>query len=215
MSELQRSTLDDVDISTEQDLLSFTYLGASPVEVIVRVDLTELSGDGGTYVMHAYIDDVLVVPDSLVSVSAGVPSVIMTSRSIPLDSGDVLKVAVVGQGGDTSVDSVVSVRSATPATISDLTGIGQIVIDEDYGGANNLQVFDPVNTIAVGGAKILIFLKADYDNNLRGDEHIRAQSLSLVDGSWANPARLDPETYIVLVEKAGYRTRKYELVVTA
>ena len=83
------------------------------------------------------------------------------------------------------------------------TGQGAVMVNHNYGGSNALQVIDE-NSAPLDGAKILIYLKSDYDAGLRTASYVKGFSQTLVTGLWEWNIHLDPATYYAIVSKDGY-----------
>lgn len=204
--ELKNDTRSNVNISAETEILSYTYSGSSPIEVIVRADIgttTQPIAGGGNYSIHVYIDGVLVTPTSINQVPSGKNKTIAISRPVPLNSNDVLTVSVIGQGGDTSVGTITTVRSATPLLPSDLFGTGAIPIDHDYPDLDSLTYLSPGGT-GINGATIVSYRRDDYDNGNRADLFVTGRAVTVETGEWRNPIYLNPGAYTLVFAKSGF-----------
>ncbi len=202
--ELARVVQSNINISSELEVLSYTHTG-DVAEILVRVDL----GDGvrpivggGVYVLNIYLDTVLVTPVSVVNVPAGATKTIMVSRQIPIEVGDVVSIRVTGLSGDTNVNTITSIRDATPAKLSDFVGGGSVMVDHDYGGADELT-YETSLGAGIDNAQINVYLKTDYDAGNRSNTFVVARAITDVNGHWERAVMLDPETYTLIYYKQG------------
>jgi hypothetical protein len=215
--ELIRQPKTALDISTEQDLLEYEYTGDEPREVIVRAVIGSptrpLSGAGGNYYLLMYIDDVKVVPDSETRIDAGRTRAIVSGRPIAIDTGETVRVAIIGLTGDVSVDVVTTLRDATPLREDAVFGTGGILVDHDYGGEDNLQLKVSGTCVTLQGALIQAYLRSDYAARRRGGAYVRGQTTTDVNGRWQNALMLQPEDYTLLISRSGYATTTVNLTV--
>lgn len=112
---------------------------------------------------------------------------------------------------DTNLDAKVSTR-ATPGDIpAPPEGDGDIPVDHNTGGTDNLRLTR--DGIGIGDAIIIAYLKSDYD---AGNRTRRGKSTTGDDGRWLYPMMLDPGTYILIAEKPGvYKPDPREIEVSA
>lgn len=215
--ELQRTNSFDVDITSEASVLSYTYTGANPLEVMARVDLGDASKPiqgGAQYTLNFYINGVLVTPVSTVQVPAGSVRTIMVSRQVPIDAGDVVVIKVLGIAGDTAVDTVATLRSATPLQSSDIFGTGSISVDHDYGGTNALTYVTPQGA-GIADASIIAYRTADYNVGNRSNSFVVGRTHTVSGGVWAHPIMLSPDTYTLIYYAAGlYGPDRRDVVVS-
>lgn len=203
--ELARESKFALDASTEVEVLAYTYSGTTTREVLCRVDLGDTDGPitgGGTYSLNIYIDDVRVAPSSDVTIPAGTTKAIFISRAILLEAGDQVSIRVTGQSGDAAVNSIASLRDATPVTKSEVQGSGSVVVDHDYGGTDALAVMTTEGA-RVDGVSIRAYREADYSAGNRGPSFVVAEILTNVDGRWIQPMMLESGSYILLLFKRG------------
>lgn len=204
--ELDNETKTNINISSEIEVLNYVYPGPNPREVIARVTIGDavnsLSGVGGNYTVNVYLDDVVVSPSSTIVVSSGLDSTVVISKSIPIDVGDEVSIRVIGLIGDTSVNTIATLRDATPIVINDVTGDGSVPVDEDYGGTDELA-YETAGGAGVADATILVYLTDDYDNGDRGDEFIVAKTTTISGGRWAFALNLDPGDYTLIYYRTG------------
>lgn len=199
--ELDRETHSAVDITSAFAILTFPYPGTATREVIARVDLGSLShplvGTGGIYQLQFLINNVPVIPDAGVVAQAGQTKIILASRPIPINPSDVLVITVVGLVGDTSVDTVVSLRDATPATISDIAGPGYTAVDHNFGGADNLA-YQTAGGVGIANAEIDCYSADDWNVGNQSPAFIIATSRTGNDrGRWLMPMMLLPGDYVL------------------
>lgn len=203
--ELARIVKDNISIVSETEVLSYTYSGTATKEVIARVDLGNVANPiagNGSYTLNIYIDSVMVVPSASVAVPSGQTKAIMISRPIPLESGDVISIKVIGLGGDTSIDSVTTLRDATPVTVSDVLGPGTVIVNHNYGGTDNLT-YRTSGGSGIDNAVVQAYLTSDYDAGSTTTNFIVAQVLTNVQGRWVRDMVLDPAAYTLIYYKQG------------
>ena len=204
--ELARIVMDNISIVSETEVLSYTYSGIATKEVLARVDLGNTANPivgNGIYKLNIYIDTVMVMPTSSVEVPPGQTKAIMISRAIPLESGDVVSIKVIGLSGDASIDSITTLRDATPVTVSDVLGPGSVIVNHDFGSTDNLS-YKTSGNVGIDNAIIQAYLKSDYDNGLTTASYIVAQTITNVLGRWTRNMVLDPEEYTLIYYKQGY-----------
>jgi hypothetical protein len=203
--ELARTARTAIDISSEADVLSYAHTGPDVVEVIARVDLGSQArpiAGGGSYVLTFYIGDVPIMPVSSVDVDSDSGRAVVVSRPVPLNVDDEITIAVTGLAGDTAVDVTTTLRDGTPAKVTDLTGVGAVPVDHDYGGTDELAVRTATGA-GVDGANVWAYRTEDYDAGRRGREFVVAAATTDAAGRWERPMLLDPGEYTLLVFKQG------------
>lgn len=215
--ELARSTKLNLNLTTEIEVLSYTYSGANPIEVFARVDLglgtALLSGVGGSYLLNIYINGVPVEPASAVTVPAGKTQSIMTSRQIALNSGDAVSIRVMGLSGDTNVSTLASLRDATPIAVTDIEGAGARSVDHNYGGPDALAASSPAGA-RLSGVHVVAYLASDYAAGNQGPQFQRGSSITDINGRWQHPIMLDPGSYTLLFYLQGvYQPQTVSLTV--
>jgi hypothetical protein len=117
-----------------------------------------------------------------------------------LETGDVLTITVIGDPTDTDVNTVTILSDATPAQAVDLTGTGQIIVDHDYGGADNLR-YVTNDGGGIGGAIVRAYLSSEYSQGNRGRSYIVTETRTTTDGRWAQAMMLDAGTYTLVFYK--------------
>lgn len=203
--ELKRQTETALDISAGGVVLTYDYIGTLPIEVVARVDLGLPGGEiagAGAYTVAFRIDDMLVSPTNQLTIPAGQTDAILVTRPVPLLPDDTLTVTVTGRPGDTAVNTRTSLRDMTAVKQSDVTGVGAVAVDHNYGGADALTV------VAAGGARVdnasvRAYRQADYAAGRRTPEYVVGQTYTAQDGRWSSPIMLDPGTYTLLIFKQG------------
>lgn len=111
-----------------------------------------------------------------------------------------------GATAETPGDSV-QVVGFDPAAQSSGSGSGSVAVDQDYGGTDALTIENPGGS-RVDGATIRAYRAADYAAGQTGPEFVVAQTLTDVNGHWAQPLLLDPESYTLLIYKRGVITTR-------
>ena len=202
--ELTRETTTDLNISTEVEVLSYANNGQAR-EVLARVQLgtsgQPITGNG-SYTIRIYINGVLNIPDSPISIPSGVTKAIANSRIVVVDADEIVSVRVLGLGGDTAVTVTTILRDATAITPSEVTGDGDVEVDHNYGGADALS-YKTSGNVAIVGADIRIFTAADYTAGNRANQYIVARSNTTAGGRWSRPVLLAPGNYTLLYYKQG------------
>jgi hypothetical protein len=217
--ELKREVQFSVDISTEASVLTYTYTGTRPIEVVARVDLgtdaEPISGVGGNYRLLVYLDDAAIMPASNLSVDPDRDRVVLVSRTIPLEPGDEVVVKALGLAGDVAVGTICTLRDVTPLRVDEVVGDGTVIVDHDYLGADSLAVQSSLGN-RVDGATLQLFRAEDYNANRRSPEYIVARTSTNVHGRWLQPMTVDPATYVLLIYKQNeFQPRAITLTVTA
>jgi hypothetical protein len=204
MPELANQTKTDLNIGAEAEVLSYTYVGAIPIEVMARVDLGDtgqpIAGDGN-YLLNFYVNSVLITPVSIVNVPTGVTRTTMVSRAVPLRQNDLVSIRIVGRPFDVSVDTVTSLRDVSPTKITDVLGFGPIQVDHNYGGPDNLA-YQTASGAAIEDATILVFTALDYNMGNIDAGFAIARSMTTQDrGRWNQAVMLNPGQYVIVFTK--------------
>lgn len=206
MAELHSESRQHVDLSLEGEVLSWSYGGSLPIEVVARIDLgTEdrpLAGGGGPYQANMYLNTVGVAPVGDVMVAPGRTRAIVVSKPVAVRPGDVIALRVVGRPDDVDVDTFATLRDVTPAKLSELVGDGAVQVDHNYGGADNLA-YQESGGRGIVGADIRVFLKSDYDAGRRANGYVVARTGTTTGGRWAAPLMLDHGAYVLVCYAAG------------
>ncbi len=204
--ELQHTIKTNISIVSEVELLSYTHTLTPLREVLIRVDIGDaikpIAG-GGTYSANVYINNIVISPQSSVTVPSGVIKTIIVSKIIPLVRNDVVSLRITGLSADTSVNTVASVRDATPITIAEVTGPGAVLVNHNYGGTDALS-YKTSGGSGIDNANIYVFIKTDYDSNNTGNAFIVAKTTTNVAGQWVSNLMLDPTVYTLVYFKQGY-----------
>lgn len=203
--ELARNTSIGADISTEFEVLTYTYTGSKPIEVISRVDLGDtvnpIAG-GASYLLSFYIDGVFISPESAIDIPVSKDRTIMNSRSIALESGDVVSIRIKGTLADTSVNIAATLRDSTPVLRSEVLGIGNINVDHDYPTTDNMRVITPEGA-GIQNVDIKTYLTSDYNAGIRGVDAIRGQTKTDAEGRWSAPFDLGAGSYTFVFTGTG------------
>lgn len=217
MAELHREVKTGVDISSTIIVMTYTYTGNDSKIVLVRVevgDAVKPIAGGQNYEISALIDDVPVTPVSTILVPVSQDRAIMQSRQVVLEKDDVLKVRIKGAPGDTDVNLVSFIMDATPATLTEITGNGEVLVNHDYGGDDVLS-YKRSTGQGIGDATVQAFLASDYNAGRRTRNYIQAESTTDVNGRWSRAMMLDPAEYVLVYYKQGeYGPDTYELTVS-
>ncbi len=93
------------------------------------------------------------------------------------------------------------------ADIEDLitqTGGGSVFVDHNFGAPpEGLLCYIDNCKKGIDNADILVYLKADWDNNRRANKYVIARSTTNVQGLWTRPVFLDPAVYAIVFTKQG------------
>jgi hypothetical protein len=108
-----------VNLSAEVDLGEYTHEGDSSIIVQARIDLDDIVGNF-TYTFYVYVNDFLISPESSVAVPTGRTTAIAQSRTLILNSGDVIRFSGLGDAADVSVSSVLVLADVTPISAADV-----------------------------------------------------------------------------------------------
>ncbi len=173
--------------------------------MLVRINLGDTDKPivgGGQYVLKTSINGSLLAPNATVQVPVSTTRTVLISRSIPIDSGDVLSLRLVGLPGDTSVNASISIRDVTPLRADELEGAGVVAVDHNYGGTDALAVMT-LDAQRIDNAAVAAYLRTDYDAGRRGAAYVVGRTLTDVNGRWASPLMLDPGEYTLFAYKQG------------
>lgn len=134
----------------------------------------------------------------------GVPLVYeVTMGLVPFSSG----IYAIEIGGE---------RASRPGPVLPIEGCGNISVDHDYGGADNLA-YTNASGCPVVGAEIYVFKKTDFDaaQPAYPDRNLAAAGTTTrANGHWNHALKLNAGDYVVLYEKPGeYGPDTQELVV--
>lgn len=102
---LKKSIKTSIDITSEIEVLNYTYTNTDEIPIISRVDITNIIGNGRYYV-NLYINDQEVLPSFSISVANGQTKLVAQSKQFIIVKNDVISIRVVGLSGDTSINSV-------------------------------------------------------------------------------------------------------------
>lgn len=203
--ELTRVSKTALNLSSEVELLSYTLPAGNTREIIARAEIGDavnaLSGSGGVYSVRYYIDGIRVLPDSDINFPVGLTRAVLVSRAVPVEPGEVVGIRLLGQAGDTSVNTVTSLRNATPVLASDLAGDGSVAVNHNYGGTDALTYED--DGVGIDNATIRAYLASEYNAGNRSAEYVVATSYTNVEGRWTVTMMLDPDDYILVFHKQG------------
>lgn len=100
--------------------------------------------------------------------------------------------------GADAADLLVEIVSHNPFAF----GIGSVVVDHDYGGADALA-YKTEGGAGIDNAVVRAYLKTDYDAGNTGSEYIKATTMTDVNGRWTDQMNLDPATYTLYYFKQG------------
>lgn len=81
------------------------------------------------------------------------------------------------------------------------TDPGKVLVDQDYGGVNNLTY--EIDSIPVADASIEVFLDSSYTAGNRDSPYRIATSRQTAAGNWAAACYLDPDTYVLRYYRNG------------
>ena len=117
MNQIATTTLTAQDISSP--LLVYTYTADADRELLVELLASGLAGGGGYLACLTKqiggLGAVYQSPTALAYLAAGVTTVSLVTGSLPVESGDVVRVYIQGLAADTSVGVVVNVADASGA----------------------------------------------------------------------------------------------------
>jgi hypothetical protein len=154
------------------------------------------------------------------------------STAFPLKSADTGSTAVARAGADSDTletisDEVAALSAANPtaAGIADavldealsghttagtlgkafdlLTGTGNILVNHDTGGTDNLTY--EVDGAGIDGATIIAYLTTDYAAGNLGHEYVRGQTVTDSAGQWSRSMMLNAGAYTLVYEHPNYQ----------
>lgn len=195
--ELARISHTSLNLTSEMEVLLYNYVSPPPIEVLARVDLANLAGAGGNYTLNFYLNGVQLDPPSTVVVPAGKTTTVMASRPFPTYSGDSISVRVIGLSGDAAVNTLATLRDATPLKSTDIFGTGPTAIDNNYGDTNALT-YKTSSGVGIAGATIFCYLTADYNAGNRGQGFLQGRTATTTGGIWQSPLFLNPGSYTLI-----------------
>jgi len=202
MSVLAEETVASGDISSYLEILSYTNDTGRDLAILAKVEVGSVSkplAGNGNYELKISIDDVEILPTSLIKVGSQ-PYVAFQSRHLSLQQSQVLTIQVKGQGADTDTAIEVVVVDVTPVLVSDLGGTGAIPVDHDYGGTDTLRIVDP-DGAGIQDATITGYLADDYNAGNRTVNYVRGRTTTSVSGRWRSPLSLDAGSYVLVIAK--------------
>ena len=171
----------------------------------MRTDLGDTSAPlvgGGTYTMKVYLNDVVVSPNSDVTLAASVARTVIVSRPLPIEPGDEIRITVTGQSGDASINAVTTLRDVTAIREEEVIGAGPIAVDHNYGGTDRFTVTTSAGR-GIEGVDIYIYEKNDYDEGRRANNYVVARVRTGVSGRWTRTLMLYAGEYTLLAFKQG------------
>ncbi len=121
---LAQETKFALDITTEAEVLSYTYTGTAPRTVVARVDLTNIVGNGN-YQGKIYLNDHQILPDFVIAVPI-VSIITLQTRHLIIAASDILRITITGltngssDDSDTSVDTTTYLMDVTPVLPEDI-----------------------------------------------------------------------------------------------
>jgi hypothetical protein len=200
-----------ISIVTDYEIANVLKGQPVPTELAGIVTLSGLASASGTYTLYVVLSDVRVYPSLSAVKPSNVTSLKFNIARVIVDPNERIKLFAVGQGADTSVDSLVKLYDVN----SDRTGVlgyGTEYVDHNYGGADNLSYLD--GSIGVNDGKVRVYTKASWDLNRRSRDYVLAEVTTDYDGRWSNAVLLNPGEYVLLYHKTGaYHPSTRELVV--
>lgn len=193
-------------------------------DVFIRVEGPDTLGDAdrwkaGILTFGGEVEDRL---DDIDTAIADVQTAV-DNLPAPSDATLAAQVSIAGaiDGLPTPSDATLAAQVSIAAAVATVnaglpTGSGSVDgIDHDYGGTDNLRVVDGEGA-AVDNAELHIFLKTDYDNDLRTSAYRKAQTYTDINGRWRDQAHLDPAVYRFVAIRPGHtETTETEFTVTA
>ncbi len=88
-------------------------------------------------------------------------------------------------------------------SLSNLTeGNGEIPVDEDYGGTDELA-YKTDEDVGIAGATITIYLTSDYEAGNRSSNYVIARVTTVEGGKWDNVVFLSPNDYTLIYALSG------------
>jgi hypothetical protein len=196
-------------------IVALTSEGAPATGLTVSIGIVKAS-DGS---------DVTPTPATLTSIGLGLyklpankmPDTTDDTLAWRIDGSDTLadadryKFGAVLFGGEAedridAIDaSLASIATDTNYTRNNLaTGIGTYeYIDHDSGGTDNLRFTDD-GGLPISGAQIGIWLKTDWDSNVRTESARKGWAQTLSDGRWDRQCGMEnAATYVIMAQVSG------------
>lgn len=101
---LAHDVVENIDISSEAEVLRFTYIGTDPATIIARMIVSGGSAGitGGLYYPLIYINDIVVSPVYPVQIAPDTQFMVSTRADI-IFNGDVVSLRLIGLPEDVSV----------------------------------------------------------------------------------------------------------------
>lgn len=201
---LYSETHDALDISTSAVVLTYTLTGSQPRTLVCRVLLGSTDtpiAASGNYVIKVFLNSHNVAPNSAVLVETG-PTVVLQSREISLEPGDVLRVEVIGRDTDTAINTQATLIDHTPVTRAEIYGDGSTTVDHNYGGTDVLA-YQTASGQGIDNATVQAFLKSDWDAGRRGTSYIKGSTTTNTRGRWKAAMMLDPDVYTLVYFRQG------------
>lgn len=187
-----------VNISSAAEIANYTFDGGSYRTTLWRVELSNIVG-GQDYILIAKIGGDEFAPRSLTRVEAGNTTAVMQCRHFIIKPGDVLTLELIGNPSDTNITVVTRLIDATPITLSEIYGGGDVLVDHNYGGDDVLR-YRQANGQGIDNAIIQVFLASEYN---AGKRVPLVETRTNVNGRWVRPVMLDPGEYMLLYYKQG------------
>jgi len=131
-----------------------------------------------------------------------------------INATDTVESSLTTINTDMAKDSTVAKESTTQARFDDVDsvlasisgGAGAVLVNHNYGSANNLQILNSVDSLPVEGSNIYAYLASDFNAGRLSVEYVKAISISNSSGQWANDMHLDAADYVLLVKHDNYQT---------
>lgn len=101
------------------------------------------------------------------------------------------------QSGHTTAGTFGKYLDQQVSTITSSGGSGSVIVNEDYGGANNLRAVDSSGA-GINGCTIKAFLTSDYSAGNTGAAFVQAQTTTNSNGDFNQPMNLDPAAYTLV-----------------
>jgi hypothetical protein len=98
------------------------------------------------------------------------------------------------------------------APSASFSGVGNVVVDQDTGGTNNLTLQDPDGN-GVGGATVRAYLAGEWAAGPL-TAAVRGMALTVQDGAWGQPMHLDAGAYTFVFSAPGYEDASINQQVT-
>lgn len=217
MGVLRKEVIPSIDISAENTVLTYTHpTTAKSAIVLPRVSLAGVAG-GGVYTITAKVDGDNVTPPSGITVPTGPSDIVLQSRHVTLEPGDVFTITVVGQVTDTDVASDTILMDATPIReaefddiiddINDAIGAGSatsVPVDHNFGDPDK-YAYHTAQGVGIADATIRAYFTSDYNANRRTNEFAVGSTTTDANGRWRNPIVLEIGVYTLMY----FKTRAY------